>query len=55
MNGQCIFGGECQTGNVIYKATVMLDGKYYKGKIPNDLKTQFSKHITGVGNNFWSE
>ena len=27
LNGQCIFGGECQTGNVIYKATFMLEGK----------------------------
>ena len=54
VNGQCMFGGECQTVNVIYKTTVLLDGKYYKGKTPNDLKNRYSKHITGVGN-FWSE
>ena len=41
VNGQYMFGGECQTGNLIYKATVFLDGKHYLGKTQNDPKTRF--------------
>ena len=40
---------ECQTGNLIYKATVMVDRKHYLDKTHNDLKPQIFKHITDVG------
>ena len=38
VNDECIFSGDCQTANMIYKATVMGNGKYYKGKTQNSLK-----------------
>ena len=43
-----LFGGQCDVANLIYKATVTLDGKHYIGRTQNDMKTQFFKHITGV-------
>ena len=32
VNGQYMFGGEYQTGNLIYNTIVLVDGKHYLGK-----------------------
>ena len=36
VNGQCMFSGQCNEENLIYKTTCTIDGKNYIGKTQNE-------------------
>jgi len=49
VNGQCIYGEECETEAVIYKVTCKCCGEIYLGKTQNSLKKRIQKHYQDVG------
>jgi hypothetical protein len=52
VDGQCIYGEECETCSVVYKVTCLCCGDYYLGKTQNSMKLRCQKHYQDVGKFF---
>ena len=54
VNGQRLFGEDCQKSGVIYKVTCKCCGAYYIGKTMRELKIRIYEHIRGT-KNYWNK